>query len=96
MPALDIACSLYAHGHLNLLRGRRHLGLRSVRTLLAAHRTLGIALSLSPANLAAVRRVALAGHYTVKASIEVQAEPTTNTANGKPQTYHVTITLTWR
>jgi hypothetical protein len=74
------------------VRGRRHLGLRSTRTSLAAHRTLGISLALSPANLAAVRRVALAGHYTVKASIEVQA----TSANGKSQTYQVSVTLTRR
>jgi hypothetical protein len=92
MPALDIACSLYAHGYLNLLRGRRHLGLRPLRTSLAAHRTLGISFALSPANLAAVRHAVSAGHYTVKASIDVQA----TSANGKQQTYHVTITLTWR
>ena len=39
-----------------------------------------------------VRRVALAGHYKVKASIEVQA----TAANGKRQTYLVNVILTWR
>jgi len=50
-----------------------------------------IALALSPANLAAVRH-ALAAHYTVKSSIEVQA----TTPSGKSQTYQVTIPLTYR
>jgi len=41
------ACSIYARGHLNPRRGRRHLGLRSARTTLAAGRAVRIALSLS-------------------------------------------------
>ncbi len=90
-----MVCSLYAHGHLNLLRGRgrrrRHLGLRSVRRSLAADRTVGIKLSLSRPNLAAVRR-ALDAHHKVKASIEVQGTG----ANGKQQTYLVSVVLTWR
>jgi len=67
MVGCNMACSIYAHGHLNLTRGRRHLGLRLVRTSLTAHRTVGIALSLSRRNLSAVRR-ALSGHRSVKAS----------------------------
>jgi phospholipase C len=92
MVGCNMTCSLYAHGHLNLVRGRRHLGLRLVRTSLVAHRTVGISLSLSRPNLAAVRRVALAGHYTVKASIEVQATG----ADGLRQSYLVSVILTWR
>ncbi len=85
-------CSIYAHGHLNLMRGRRHLGLRSVRTTLTPDHAVRIALSLSRANLAAVRRVALAGHYTVKAAVVVEATG----VNGKRQTYQVIVVLSWR
>jgi hypothetical protein len=96
MVGCNMACSLYAHGHLNLTRdrllnGRRHLGLRSVRTSLAADRTVGISLGLSRINLTAVRH-ALDAHHKVKASIEVQGTG----AGGKTQTYQVTVTLTWR
>ena len=87
----DVACTLDAHGHLNLLRHRRHLGLRSTRTTLAADQTMRIALSLSPANLAGVRH-ALRTHYKVKASIEVEASG----EDGHRQDYHVTVTLTYR
>jgi hypothetical protein len=85
------ACSIYAHGHLNLKRGHRHLGLRPLRTSLAAHRTLGIVLSLSHRNLSAVRQ-ALRRHRSVKASIEVQATG----ADGLHQNYLVSVVLTWR
>jgi hypothetical protein len=86
-----MTCSIYAHGHLNLTRDRRHLGLRGIRTSLVAYRTVGISLSLSRPNLAAVRH-ALDMRQTVKASIEVQG----TAANGEHQTYPVTVTLTWR
>ena len=72
MVGCNMECSIYAHGHLNLMRGRRHLGLRLVRTSLVAHRTVGIALSLSRPNLNAVVR-ALRKHSSVKAAIEVEA-----------------------
>ena len=91
MVGCNMACSIYAHGHLNLKRGRRHLGLRSVRKSLAAHRTVGISLSLSRRNLSAVRR-ALRRHRSVKASIEVQATG----ADGLRQNYLVSVILTWR
>jgi hypothetical protein len=55
MVGCNMACSVYAHGHLSLRRGRRHLGLRSVRKSFAAHRTVGILLSLSRRNLSAIR-----------------------------------------
>jgi hypothetical protein len=87
----NTACSIYAHGHLNLLRHRQRLGLRGTRTTLAANQAVRIALSLSRRNLAAVRR-ALSRHRSVKASIEVQATG----ANGKRQDYQVIVTLTWR
>jgi phospholipase C len=87
----DVACSLDAHGHLNLLRHRRHLGLRRVRTTLAAGQTARIALSLSRRNLAAVRR-ALRGRYKVKASIELEATG----VDGRRQDYHVSVALSYR
>ena len=85
------ACSIYAHGHLNLRRGRRHLGLRSARTKLVAGRAVRIALSLSHRNLSAVHR-ALERHRSVKAAIEVQATG----AGGRREDYSVTVVLTWR
>ena len=50
-----------------------------------------IALSLSHANLSAVHRALERGH-PVKATVVVQATG----ADGRRQTYHVTVTLTWR
>ena len=87
----NMECSIYAHGHLSLRRGRRHLGLRSVRVTLAADRAVRIALSLSHRNLHAVHR-ALERHRSVKAAIEVQATG----AGGRRQDYSVTVVLTWR
>jgi hypothetical protein len=89
MVGCNMACSIYTHGHLNLKRGRRHLGLRSTRRTLVAHRTVGI--SLSRRNLSAVRR-ALREHRSVEASIEVQATG----ADGLRQNYLVSVVLTWR
>ena len=57
---------------------------------LGAHKTFGVAISMSRASLAAVRR-ALAGHYPVKAAIEVQAE-----SGGEREDYGVDVRLTWR
>ncbi len=85
------ACSIYAHGHLNLRRGRRHLGLRSVRTKLAAGRAVRIALSLSRRNLSAVHR-ALLRHRSVKTAIVVEATG----AGGRREDYSATVVLTWR
>jgi hypothetical protein len=87
----NAACALYAHGHLNLLRRRRHLGLRSARTELAAHSTTLVALSLSRSNLAAVRS-ALRVHRSVKASIEVDATG----PDSQRQSYQVSVMLSWR
>ncbi len=87
----NIACSLYAHGHLNLLRHRRHLGLRRVRPTLAANQTVRISLALSHRNLAAVRR-ALHRRKNVRALIVVDA----TAADGFQQTYSVSVTLSWR
>ena len=85
------ACSIYAHGHLSLQRGHRHLGLRSVRTKLAGDRIVRIGLSLSHSNLSAVHR-ALRGRRSVKAAIEVEATG----AGGRREVYGVTVVLTWR
>ena len=65
-------CSIYAHGHLNLMRGRRHLGLRSKLTALEPGHAQRIALSLSHVNLSAVHH-ALDAHQAVKAAMEVEA-----------------------
>jgi phospholipase C len=91
MVGCNTACSLYAHGHLSLLRGREHLRLRSVRTSLEADRTVGIALSLSPRVLAAARG-ALRKHRSVEASIDVEATGTDGALRG----YFVNVVLTWR
>jgi hypothetical protein len=91
MVGCNMACSIYAHGHLNLKRGRRHLGLRSARKSLPAHRTVGISLSLSRRNLSAVRRT-LHEHRSVKAAIEVQA----TTPGGLRESYLVSVMLSWR
>jgi len=87
----NMECSVYAHGHLNLRRGRRHLGLRSVRTKLAADQTVRIALSLSHGNLHALHR-ALQRHRSVRAAIVVEATG----AGGRREDYSVTVVLTWR
>ena len=68
----DLECSLYAHGHLNLMRGRRHLGLQSVLSTLEPGHATRIALSLSHANLSAVHRALQRGD-PVKAAVEVEA-----------------------
>ncbi len=91
MVGCNMACSLYAHGHLSLSRDRRHLRLRSVRRTLTAHRTVGIALSLSRRNLLAVHS-ALSRHRSVKASIEVEASG----VGGLRGSYFVAVVLTWR
>jgi phospholipase C len=87
----NLQCSIYAHGHLNLTRHHRHLGLRGKRATLAANQTVRISLSLSRSNLAAVRR-ALRRHHSVKASIEVNATG----SSGQLQTYGVMVRLTYR
>jgi phospholipase C len=86
----NMECSVYAHGHLSLMRGRRHLGLRSVLTVLEPGHAERIALSLSHANLSAVHR-ALEAHRSVKATIEVQAG-----SGGERQDYEVVVALSWR
>ena len=90
MLGCNMECAIYVHGHLNLMRGRRHMGLQSKLVALEAHKTVGVALSMSKTNLDAVRRP-LAGNYPVKAAIEVQAE-----SGGERQEYSVVVQLTWR
>ena len=86
----NMECSLYAHGHLNLTRGRRHLGLRSVLTTLEPGHATRIALSLSHANLSAVHR-ALEQDHSVKAAVEVEAA-----SGAERRTYSVEVRLSWR
>jgi len=86
----NMECLIYAHGHLNLLRGRRHLGLRSVLTTLEAGHAMRIALSLSHANLSAVHRALKKGH-PVKVTVEVEAG-----SGDEHQDYSVSVVLTWR
>ena len=68
----DMECSIYAHGHLSLMRGRRHLGLRSTLTTLEHGHAQRIALSLSHTNLSAVHHALQRGE-AVKAAVEVEA-----------------------
>ena len=91
LVSCNLACSLDVHGHVNLTRHRRHLGLRRAKATLAAGQTVRISLSLSRGNLAAVRR-ALNRHRSVKASIEVDATGPSK----QRQTYRVNVTLSWR
>ncbi len=86
----DMECSLYAHGHLNLLRGRRHLGLQSVLSTLEPGHATRIALSLSHENLSAVHH-ALERGYPVKAAVEVEAA-----SGAERRRYSVDVRLTWR
>jgi hypothetical protein len=86
----SLECSVYAHGHLNLMRGRRHLGLRPVLTTLEPGHAERIALSLSHANLSAVHH-ALERDHQVKAAVVVQAA-----SGAERQVYSVVVQLTWR
>ena len=90
MLGCNMECSIYAHGHLNLMRGHRHLGLRSALTTLEPGHATRIALSLSHANLSATHR-ALERGRPVRATVEVQAA-----SGADRQTYQVGVTLTWR
>ena len=86
----NMECSVYAHGHLNLMRGRRHLGLQSVLSTLEPGHATRIALSLSHANLSAVHHALERGH-PVKVTVEVEAG-----SGGERQDYRVGVVLTWR
>jgi phospholipase C len=87
----NIACSVYAHGHLNLVHRHRHLGLHGARRALAAHGTARLALWLSHANLAATRR-ALRRHRSVLATIAVDAM----NSSGEHVRYLVTVRSSYR
>ena len=84
-------CSIYAHGHLNLMRGRRHLGLRGVLTTLTAGHATRIALSLSHANLSAVHRALEKGH-PVMATVVVEVR----VRRRAPGPTKSSCVLTWR
>jgi Phosphoesterase family len=87
----NMTCSLDARGHLNLIRRRRHMGLRRLRTVLAAGHAERIGLTLSRSNLAATRRALRRGR-TVTASIVLDATG----INGLQQSYNVSVRLSWR
>jgi phospholipase C len=85
------SCSLSAHGHLSLLRHRRHLGLASTHAALAAGHATRIEVLLSRRTEAAVRRALRAGHR-VQALIDISAS-----AAGEPsKSYLVRIALSYR
>ena len=87
----NMACSLYAHGHLNLTLDRHPLRLVSKRRSLAAHRATGITVSISRVALAAVRS-ALRAHRHVEALISVEASTPGQPLRG----YLVRVRLTYR
>jgi phospholipase C len=84
------ACSLYAHGHLSLLRHHRHLRLVSAHATLAAGHTMQITLHLSRSVGAALRQAARGGR-TVQALIEVDVN-----AAGASRSYLVHVRLSYR
>jgi len=90
MLGCNMECSIYAHGHLNLMRGRRHLGLRGVLTTLTAGHAPRIALSLSRSNLSAVHRALEKGHPVMTTVVAQSA------SGAERQTYQVVVVLTWR
>jgi phospholipase C len=87
----NIACSLDAHGHLNLTRRHRHLGLRRVQTTLPGSQAMRISLVLSRRNLATARR-ALRRHRMVMASIILDAAA----IGGLRQDYRTNVILSYR
>jgi phospholipase C len=87
----NMACTLNAHGHVNLLRDHRHLGLRAMHTVLLGNRDTRIALSFSRHNLTSVRR-ALRRHRAVYTEIVVNAAG----VDGLQQHQRVSVGLVWR
>jgi phospholipase C len=87
----NLACSLYAHGHLNLTHGRAHLELLSTRAALVPDRALGVVLMLSRAALAQVR-AALRDRRRVEALISVEVAAPGRALRG----YLVRVHLTYR
>ena len=86
----NMECSVYAHGHLNLMRGHRHLGLRSTLTTLESGHAQRVMLTLSHANLSAVHHALQRGE-AVKAAVEVEAR-----SGDERQIYSVGVRLSWR
>ncbi len=91
MVGCNEACSLYAHGHLSLLRHGRHLQLTGARAALGANHTVRIALYLSRSTRAALRRAVRAGHR-VEALIEVNV----SAAGAVSKHYLVHVQLSYR
>jgi phospholipase C len=91
MVGCNMSCSLYAHGHLSLTQARRPLRLLSKHEALAAHRTVGISVSLSRRVLASVR-AALRARRRIEALISVEARAPEQPLNG----YFAPVRLTYR
>ncbi len=85
------ACAVYAHGHLGLLRDHRHLRLESAHATLTAGHATRIALTLSRAVGAALRRAARGGH-TVQALIDLDV----TVAGTAGKSYLVHVQLSYR
>jgi hypothetical protein len=86
----NLACSLYAHGHLSLRQHGRHPRLRNVRAKLTASEAKQISLSL-PGNAEAVVRRASSLHRRVQALIDIEVR-----AAGQPlKTYLVRVQLAY-
>jgi phospholipase C len=87
----NMACSLYAHGHLNLKLGHQRSELLGARKALPSHRATGITLSLTRSGLASARS-ALRAHRHLEALISVEVS-----APGQPlRGYFVRVRLTYR
>jgi phospholipase C len=84
----NLSCSIHAYGHLNVLKRHRHVRLRSVRTALAPHRSIRIALSLPHRALVAMRK-ALRRHRKAIATIAVLATD----PSGERSSYLVKVEL---
>ena len=91
MVGCNETCSLYAHGHLSLVRHRRHLRLTGARAVLTADRTVRIVLRLSRSTGAALRQALRSGH-PVEALIDIDVS-----AAGQPsKSYLVHVQLSYR
>jgi len=87
----NMACSLYAHGHLNLKFGHGRSELLGAHKALPGHRATGITLSLKRSGLAAARS-ALRAHRHLEALISVEVS-----SPGQPlRGYFVRVRLTYR
>ncbi len=87
----NLACSLYAHGHLSLLHHRRHLRLSSVRATLAADHSVRITMSLSR-SAGVVLRQALRAGRRVDALIDVDV----SAVGAASRSYLVHVQLSYR